>query len=144
MHRRESQAVRAEALGKRRYRVERESGAEEIVEFVSVAGLPARAVRTPWLERYLAFLPRLAQAAHKKPRCALKFDCLIQCGLRDGIAKIGQFCIDTQLAAALKGDLAKGLFFRGAAALPFGREIRSVRELMDYLLTGAQPVPRPA
>ena len=120
------------------------AGPQDIVEFVSVAGLPARAVRTPWLERYLAFLPRLAQAAHRKPRCALKFDCLIQCGLRDGIAKIGQFCIDTQLAAALKGDLAKGLFFRGAAALPFGREIRSVRELMDYLLTGAQPVPRPA
>ena len=120
------------------------AGPQDIVEFVSVAGLPARAVRTPWLERYLAFLPRLAQAAHKKPRCALKFDCLIQCGLRDGIAKIGQFCIDTQLAAALKGDLAKGLFFRGAAALPFGREIRSVCELMDYLLTGAQPVPRPA
>ena len=120
------------------------AGPQDIVEFVSVAGLPARAVRTPWLERYLAFLPRLAQAAHRKPRCALKFDCLVQCGLRDGIAKIGQFCIDTQLAAALKGDLAKGLFFRGAAALPFGREIRSVRELMDYLLTGAQPVPRPA
>lgn len=112
---------------------------EDIVEFMSVAGLPARAVRTPWLERYLAFLPKLAGAAHKKRRCALKFDCLIQCGLRDGIAKIGQFCIDTQLAAALKGDVAKGLFFRGAAALPFGSEIRSVRELIDYLLTGARP-----
>ena len=120
------------------------AGPQDIVEFVSVAGLPARAVRTAWLERYLAFLPKLAAAAHRKPRCALKFDCLVQCGLRDGIAKFGQFCIDTQLAAALKGDLAKGLFFRGAAALPFGREIRSVRELMDYLLTGAQPVPRPA
>jgi nitronate monooxygenase len=115
--------------------------AEDIVEFMSVAGLPARAVRTPWLERYLAFLPKLAAAAHKKPRCALKFDCLIQCGLRDGIAKIGQFCIDTQLAAALKGDVAKGLFFRGAASLPFGREIRPVRELIDYLLTGARPAP---
>jgi nitronate monooxygenase len=115
--------------------------AEDIVEFMSVAGLPARAVRTPWLERYLAFLPKLTAAAHKKPRCALKFDCLIQCGLRDGIAKIGQFCIDTQLAAALKGDVAKGLFFRGAASLPFGREIRPVRELIDYLLTGARPAP---
>jgi nitronate monooxygenase len=120
------------------------AGPGDIVEFVSVAGLPARAVRTAWLERYLAFLPKLAAAAHRKPRCALKFDCLIQCGLRDGIAKIGQFCIDTQLAAALKGDVAKGLFFRGAAALPFGREIRTVRELIDYLLTGARPVPRPA
>jgi nitronate monooxygenase len=109
---------------------------EDIVEFMSVAGLPARAVRTPWLERYLEHLPKLTAAARKKPRCALKWDCLVQCGLRDGIAKIGQFCIDTQLAAALKGDVAKGLFFRGGAALPFGSEIRPVRELLDYLLTG--------
>lgn len=120
------------------------AGPADIVEFVSVAGLPARAVRTPWLERYLAFLPKLAEAAHRKPRCTLKFDCLVQCGLRDGIAKIGQFCIDTQLAAAMKGDVAKGLFFRGAAALPFGREIRPVRDLVDYLLTGVRPAPLPA
>ena len=40
--------------------------------------------------------------------------------------------------------MARGLFFRGAASLPFGREIRTVRELIDYLLTGARPVPRPA
>ena len=120
------------------------AGPEDIVEFVSVAGLPARAVRTAWLERYLAFLPKLAAAAHRKPRCALKFDCLVQCGLRDGIAKIGQFCIDTQLAAALKGDVAKGLFFRGGASLPFGREIRPVRDLIRYLVTGARPAPMPA
>ena len=104
---------------------------EDIVEFMSVAGLPARAVRTPWLENYLKHLPKLTAVARKKPRCTLKFDCLIQCGLRDGIARIGQFCIDTQLAAALRGDVAKGLFFRGAAALPFGSEIRPVRELVD-------------
>ena len=112
---------------------------EDIVEFMSVAGLPARAVRTPWLENYLKYLPKLTAVARKKPRCTLKFDCLIQCGLRDGVAKIGQFCIDTQLAAALRGDVAKGLFFRGAAALPFGAEIRSVRDLVDYLLTGVRP-----
>ena len=106
---------------------------------VAAGSLPARAVRTPWLERYLAFLPKLAQAAHKKPRCALKFDCLIQCGLRDGIAKIGQFCIDTQLAAALRGDVEKGLFFRGVGELPFGDQIRSVRDLLDHLLTPPQP-----
>jgi nitronate monooxygenase len=112
---------------------------EDIVEFMSVAGLPARAVRTPWLETYLAYLPKLAAVARKKARCSLKWDCLIQCGLRDGNAKIGQFCIDTQLAAALKGDVAKGLFFRGAAALPFGSEIRPVRDLLGYLLTGRMP-----
>jgi nitronate monooxygenase len=114
---------------------------EDIVEFMSVAGPPARAVRTPWLESYLAHLPKLTAVAHKKLRCTLKFDCLIQCGLRDGIAKIGQFCIDTQLAAAMRGDVAKGLFFRGAAALPFGNEIRSARELINYLMTGVRPAP---
>ncbi len=122
-------------------RVLADAGPSDIVEFVSVAGLPARAVRTPWLERYLAMLPKLTEAARRKPRCTLKFDCLIQCGLRDGIAKIGQFCIDTQLASALKGDLARGLFFRGAGALPFGKEIRPVRDLVEYLLTGVR---RPA
>ncbi len=118
------------------------AGPEDIVEFMSVAGLPARAVRTPWLARYLENLPRLQAVARRKPRCTLKFDCLAQCGLRDGVAKIGQFCIDMQLAHAVRGDVAKGLFFRGAAALPFGREIRPVRELMTYLLTGAQPAGR--
>jgi nitronate monooxygenase len=117
------------------------AGPDDIVEFMSVAGLPARAVRTPWLATYLRHFPKLAAVAHRKPRCTLKFDCLVQCGLRDGIAKIGQFCIDMQLAAALRGDVAKGLFFRGAAALPFGKEIRPVRELIAYLLTGAQPAP---
>jgi nitronate monooxygenase len=122
-------------------RVLAEAKPEDIVEFMSVAGLPARAVRTPWLETYLKHLPKLTAAARKKPRCSLKWDCLIQCGLRDGIAKIGQFCIDTQLAAALKGDVKKGLFFRGGATLPFGSEIRPVRDLVEYLLTGRYPTP---
>ena len=73
--------------------------------------------------------------AHVKPRCTLAFDCLAQCGLRDGVAGWGQFCIDTQLAAALRGDVKKGLFFRGSGPLPFGDQIRSVRELMAHLLT---------
>ena len=114
---------------------------EDIVEFVSVAGLPARAVRTRWLDNYLAHLPALQKAARVKPRCTLHFDCLIQCGLRDGIAKIGQFCIDHQLAAALRGDVRAGLFFRGASALPFGSDIRPVRDLIDYLMTGIRPHP---
>ena len=32
---------------------------QDMVEFVSVAGLPARAVRTPWLDKYLRILPIL-------------------------------------------------------------------------------------
>jgi len=116
-------------------RVLAEAREEDLVEFISVAGLPARAVRTPWLERYLPALQRLQANAHEKSRCTLAFDCLQRCGLRDGIASWGQFCIDRQLAAALRGDLAKGLFFRGAGELPFGRQIASVRQLIERLMT---------
>lgn len=108
---------------------------EDLVEFTSVAGLPARAVRTPWLQKYLSLIDRTQAVAHAKSRCAKSFDCLAQCGLRDGLIGWGQFCIDHQLAAALKGDLKTGLFFRGRGTLPFGNQIRSVRALFDYLLT---------
>jgi nitronate monooxygenase len=116
---------------------------EDLVEFTSVAGLPARAVLTPWLRNYLKAEDRLRSTAHVKPRCTLAFDCLAQCGLRDGLATWGQFCIDKQLASALRGDVKKGLFFRGVGALPFGAEIRSVRDLMTRLLTSA-PMAVPA
>jgi nitronate monooxygenase len=116
-------------------RVLAEARDDEVVEFTSVAGLPARAVATPWLRNYLQALPRLQATAHQKPRCTMAFDCLAQCGLRDGVRDWGQFCIDKQLASALAGDTAKGLFFRGVGALPFGEEIRSVRDLMHHLLT---------
>jgi nitronate monooxygenase len=109
---------------------------EDLVEFTSVAGLPARAVLTPWLRNYLKAEGKLQATAHVKPRCTLAFDCLAQCGLRDGLAGWGQFCIDKQLASALRGDVKKGLFFRGVGALPFGAEIRSVADLMARLLTG--------
>ena len=66
-------------------------------------------------------------------------NCLSVCGLRDGIASIGQFCIETRLAFTLKGDVKKGLFFRGSERLPFGSEIRSVAELLDYFITGMMP-----
>jgi nitronate monooxygenase len=121
-------------------RVLAEARQEDVVEFVSVAGLPARAVNTPWLSHYLQALPKLESKTHKKPRCTLAFDCLAQCGLRDGLPGWGQFCIDTQLAAALRGDVKKGLFFRGAGALPFGNRIASVRELLVRLLA---PTPTP-
>jgi nitronate monooxygenase len=116
-------------------RVLAEAGDEDMVEFTSVAGLPARAVLTPWLRNYLAAEAKLKSVAHLKPRCTLAFDCLAQCGLRDGTADWGQFCIDKQLAAALRGDVKKGLFFRGVGALPFGKEIATVRQLMARMLT---------
>jgi len=115
-----------------------EARPEDIVTFMSVAGLPARAVRTPWLARYLEKEAKLQRLAKERP-CTVGFDCLASCGLRDGIAKHGQFCIDTQLAFALAGDINRGLFFRGSEKLPFGNAIRTVRELIDYLLNGVKP-----
>ncbi len=113
---------------------------DQIITFMSAAGLPARAVLTPWLERYLEMESRLQDRAGRfRDRCTSAFNCLSHCGLRDGIAKMGQFCIDAQLAAALKGDVERGLFFRGSESLPFGEQIRSVRELLDYLLNGTDP-----
>jgi nitronate monooxygenase len=120
-------------------RVLAEAREEDMVEFTSVAGLPARAVGTPWLRAYLKIEPRLQAVAHVKARCTKSFDCLAQCGLRDGLQGWGQFCIDNQLAAALRGDTKKGLFFRGAGALPFGNQIRTVRELVQRLLTPGMP-----
>jgi nitronate monooxygenase len=112
---------------------------DQIITFMSAAGLPARAVLTPWLERYLEMESRLQERAGRfRDRCASAFNCLSHCGLRDGIAKMGQFCIDAQLAAALKGDVERGLFFRGSESLPFGEQIRPVRELLDYLLNGTR------
>lgn len=111
---------------------------EDIVTFMSCAGLPARAVKTQWLANYLDKEEKLQSKAGPK-ECTVGFDCLHQCGLRDGISKAGQFCIDTQLAFALEGDVKRGLFFRGSERLPFGAAIRPVRELIDYLLNGVQP-----
>ena len=127
-------------------RVLAEARPEDIAVFMSVAGLPARAVRTPWLERYLERLPQLQAHAARKKQCTLAWDCLEVCGLRDGKAEMGQFCIDQRLALALAGDVQRGLFFRGAGPLPFGAAIRPVRELIELLLGApvAEPPPLPA
>jgi nitronate monooxygenase len=123
-------------------RVLAEATPDDIVEFVSVTGLPARAVKTPWLMRYLRNETRIrAKIGTLKNVCPTSLECLGVCGLRDGIEKFGHFCIDTRLAAALRGDVANGLFFRGREALPFGTAIRSVHDLIELLLTG---VTRPA
>lgn len=120
-------------------RVLAEAQPEDIVEFTSVAGLPARAVRTPWLDKYLRMREKLQAAAHLKSHCTMWFDCLTACGLRDGKPEWGQFCIDKVLGHALAGDVRKGLFFRGSGSLPFGSEIRSVQELFRWLVAGVRP-----
>ncbi len=113
---------------------------QDIVTFMSAAGLPARAVLTPWLKKYLAREERVrARATPEKGTCAVWFECLTHCGLKDGDSGSGQFCIDTQLEAAVKGNYEKGLFFRGSESLPFGDQIRSVHDLLVLLLTGKDP-----
>lgn len=113
---------------------------EDIVEFMSVAGLPARAVMTPYLQKYLRSEQKLQASAKADPRrCVQSMNCLQVCGLRDGISKIGQFCIDQRLTDAFNGDVRKGLFFRGKDPLPFGQQIRSVYDTIQYLLTGNIP-----
>ena len=113
---------------------------DDLQEFISVAGLPARAVKTPWLEKYIRIESKLQDRAHVKKKCNMSFDCLQHCGLRDGHAKMGQFCIDQQLGHALTGDVQKGLYFRGAGVLPFGDNIRSVKELLTWLMSGHDPM----
>jgi nitronate monooxygenase len=121
-------------------RVLAEARPQDIVTFMSAAGLPARAVLTPWLKRYLAREDRVrAMANPARAHCGRQVECLAFCGLKDGDGSAGQFCIENQLAAAQRGDLQQGLYFRGSEALPFGREIRPVRDLLRYLLAGEQP-----
>ncbi len=116
------------------------AGPEDIVTFMSTAGLPCRAVLTPWLARYLRNEAKLrGKAVPGQGDCVRNLECLTYCGLKDGQPEAGQFCIETQLAAAQAGDLRRGLFFRGSESLPFGREIRPVRELLEYFLTGQHP-----
>jgi nitronate monooxygenase len=117
------------------------AGPQDIVTFMSAAGLPARAVLTPWLKRYLAKEERLRARAKPGPKatnCPSQVQCLASCGFKDGNSAAGQFCIETQLAAAQRGNIEKGLFFRGSESLPFGTEIRSVSDLLERLLTDAR------
>lgn len=114
--------------------------AKDIVTFMSTAGLPARAVLTPWLERYLKREQRRRfRAKPGKGSCALGVECLTHCGLKDGNPNCGQFCIDLQLQAAVRGNVDKGLFFRGSESLPLGDRLASVRELLEYYLLPRSP-----
>lgn len=110
---------------------------EQVVEFMSVAGLPARGVKTKFLSSYIKREEKLQANAKADPRrCTQGINCLSVCGLRDGIEKMGQFCIDLKLAEAFRGEVDKGLFFRGKDPLPFGTAIKTVKETIEYLLTG--------
>jgi nitronate monooxygenase len=59
-------------------RVLAEADDAEMVEFTSVAGLPVRAVGTPWLRAYLKIEDMLEAVSQAKSRCTKNFDCLAQ------------------------------------------------------------------
>ena len=112
---------------------------DNIVTFLSTAGLPARAVETPWLKKYLKREDKLRQkAAPERAKCAGWAECLSHCGFRDGNPDAGQFCILKQLESAVAGDYEKGLFFRGSEPMIFTDKIHSVHDVMEYLLTGTK------
>lgn len=127
-------------------RVLTEATPENIVTFMSAAGLPARAVLTPWLKRYLAQeTERRAKADPEQAKCVRNLNCLSHCGFKSGNPAAGQFCIETRLAAAQQGNIEKGLFFRGSESLPFGKQIRTVREVLEFFLVDPfEPTPSEA
>lgn len=121
-------------------RVPAEAKPEGIVTFQSAAELTARAVLPPWLKKYPEREPGLkARIDSKRAVCDVALECLSHCGLKDTNLRAGQICTNTQLAAALQGNVEKGLFFCGSEALPVGSEIRPVRELLELLPSGRKP-----
>ena len=79
-------------------------------------------------------MPKRSAPLHPRPELP------DQLRLARRLAKAGQFCIDIQLSAAFRGEVDKGLFFRGKDPLPFGNAIRTVQETIHYLLNGSLPV----
>jgi nitronate monooxygenase len=124
-------------------RVLAEATPENIVTFMSTAGLPARAVLTPWLKHYLSREEVVrAKADPEQAKCVSNLNCLSHCGFKSGNPAAGQFCIANRLAAAQRGDVEGGLFFRGSESLPFGKQIRTVREVLEFFLTDKfEPAP---
>lgn len=109
---------------------------EDIAVFRSTAGLPARAVMTPWLRKYLEREPFIrGKNLTTGGACVLDVQCLKSCGLATDILSMnqGRFCILGRLIDAVLGRIETGLFFTGSGPIPFKR-IVPVRELLEYLL----------
>ena len=120
---------------------------DDIVTFMSDAGLPARAVRTPWLTRYLDG-PTAAAEGPRQPRLRDRV------GLPDPVRPARRQPAGRPVLhrpppgrGAPRRRRARPLL-PGAEPLPFGNAIRPVSELVDYFLTGIKPgterVGRPA
>ncbi|MGK7346641.1 MAG: NAD(P)H-dependent flavin oxidoreductase [Candidatus Nitrospinota bacterium M3_3B_026] len=100
----------------------------------SPAGLPGRAISTPFSRRFEISDAEIEKEPHKCP-----FACLSSCEKQKSI-----YCILSHLTEALRDNLEEGLFFAGSNIGKPGvaKEILSVRELMSRLRHG-EPVPAP-
>ena len=78
------------------------------------------------------------QSVARKRACMMSFDCLAQCGLRDGTPGWGQFCIDNQLAAALLVERDQGIA-QPVERRPPGRRVRISGPLVVRLLGRGEP-----
>ena len=116
-------------------RVLAEARDEDLVEFTSVAGLPARAVATPWLRK----LPE-GRCPGCRRRCTPSraapwpSTAWRNAGCATAWPAGASSASTTSSPPRCAATPAKGLFFRGVGALPFGGQIRSVRELIERLL----------
>jgi len=98
----------------------------------SPAGLPGRAVETPFSKRFAAVDNELINEPHDCP-----FACLAKCEKKKSI-----YCILRNLTEALRDNLEEGLFFAGSNIGRPGldKRIHSVKDLMSVLRCG-EPVP---
>ena len=86
---------------------------EDTLVIQSPVGLPARAIKTPYLCNKIA--PK---------KC---IGCLKTCKGLDA-----EFCLSEALIAAVKGDLGKGVFFTGSEIGRFNESL-SVKEIVKHL-----------
>jgi nitronate monooxygenase len=94
---------------------------EDIVIVKSPVGMPGRAIRSEFTERF-------EKGLEVDNKCFAK--CLKHCACRD---KRETYCIASVLDKAHRGNLEEGLFFAGTNAWKI-KKIVSVQELMDELV----------
>ncbi len=85
----------------------------DVVEIMSSAGLPANAIRTPYVEKIL-------KGETKPPQVCIQ--CLKKCTYK--------FCVNERLVKGHDGDLEEGIFFAGKDVWKID-EILSVKEIFE-------------
>ena len=101
----------------------------------SPAGLPGRAILSPFSRRFALIDNEITPEAHECPSV-----CLASCDKKNSI-----YCILSHLTEALRDNYEEGLFFAGSNIGKPGikKEVLSVHELMNRLKFG-EPVAAPA